>query len=267
MTDDPSNERELRPIVCLADSQLLFWHDPRREEPWLATVRRWLPDRRPRAAYLGASNGDDPAFYSIFASAMETIGITDHRMILSTFPDEDRTFLEGADLILLAGGDPVRGWRVFEQSGMREVVTQRYFEGAVLAGVSAGAVQLGWAAAPSERDPASLGREDVELTFRLVPAIVGAHEEADEWSTLQRLLRVSELSVRGIGIPSGGGLLYHPDGTVEPIRRPLQELVVEEERLRQSLLLPAAESSTEESEAPEQTEETDDAATEAPTVH
>lgn len=260
MTDDPSNERELRPIVCLADSQLLFWHDPQRDEPWLASVRRWLPERHPRAAYIGASNGDDPAFYSIFASAMETLGVTDHRMILSTFPDEDRTFLEEADLILLAGGDPVRGWRIFEQSGMREVITQRYFEGAVLAGVSAGAVQLGWAAAPSERDAPTLGRDDVELTFRLVPAIVDAHGEASEWSTLRRLLQVSELSIRGIGIPSGGGLLYHPDGAVEPIRRPLQELVVEEEQLRQSLLLPAELSADE----AEQNRET---APEEPTVH
>lgn len=247
---EPAADEGLRPIVCLADSQLLFWQDPERGEPWLAAIRRMVGGAGPRAAYLGASNGDDPAFYSIFAAAMETVGIDDHRMILSTFPAEDRSFLEEADVILLAGGDPVRGWRVFEQSGMREVITRRYFEGAVLIGVSAGAVQLGWAAAPAEVDAADLARDHVELTFRLVPAIVGAHEEAADWRGLERLLKLSELSVRGLGIPAGGGLLYHPDGAVQPVRRPLQEITLDEGVLRRSLLFPGEpapeESTTEE---------------------
>jgi len=245
VTHEPAPEREIRPIVCLADSQLLFWQVPDREEPWLASIRRLLPDGEVSAAYLGASNGDDPAFYSIFSAAMETMGIDDHRMIRSTFPEEDRAFLKQADLILLAGGDPVRGWRVFEQSGIRDVISRRYFEGALLVGVSAGAVQLGWAAA-TDAPPADRGTEseknpeaeEVELTFRLVPAVIGAHEEADDWQNLQRLLRSSALSIRGLGIPSGGGLLYHPDGTVEPVRRPLQEIVIDEGELRQSLLFP-----------------------------
>lgn len=235
VTNAPAPERELRPIVCLADSQLLFWHDADRGEPWLARVARLLPEGGGSAAYLGASNGDDPTFYSIFAAAMESLGIEDHRMIQSTFPEEDRAYLEQADLILLAGGDPVRGWRVFEQSGIREVISRRYFEGALLMGVSAGAVQLGWAAASEAGGDT---QEEVELTFRLVPAVVGVHEEADDWRGLEQLLRTSALSIRGLGIPSGGGLLYHPDGTVEPVRRPLHEIVLDEGTPRQSLLFP-----------------------------
>ena len=238
MTEEPSTGRELKPIYCLADSQLLFWREPDAEAPWLETVARDLPEHGARAAYIGASNGDDPDFYSIFAAAMESIGVTDHRMILSTFPEEDRRFLDTADLILLAGGDPLRGWRVFEQSGMREAITRRYFEGATLVGISAGAVQLGWAIAPDDRAPEELDSDAVHLTFRLVPAILEAHGEASDWQLLRRLLQISELSVRGLGLPSGGGLAYHPDGTVEPIRRPLQEIVLEDGALRQSLLFP-----------------------------
>lgn len=239
MTHQPAPDREIRPIVCLADSQLLFWQDPDRGEPWLASIRPHLPEGGASAAYLGASNGDDPAFYSIFAAAMETVGVADLRMIRSTFPEEDRAYLEQADLILLAGGDPMRGWRLFEQSGIREVISRRYFEGALLMGVSAGAVQLGWAATDDEA-PADGAEAQVELTFRLVPAVIGAHEETDDWQSLRRLLRNSALSIRGLGIPSGGGLLYHPDGTVEPVRRPLQEIVLDEGTLRQSLLFPGA---------------------------
>lgn len=238
MTEESITGRELKPIYCLADSQLLFWREPEADRPWLETVAEDLPPQGARAAYIGASNGDDPSFYSIFAAAMESIGVTDHRMILSTFPEEDRRFLETADLILLAGGDPLRGWRVFEQSGMRETITRRYFEGAILVGISAGAVQLGWAIAPEDRTPDAIDPGSVHLTFRLVPAILEAHGEASDWQLLRRLLDVSELTVRGLGLPSGGGLAYHPDGTVEPIRRPLQEIVIEDGALRQSLLFP-----------------------------
>lgn len=227
-------EGELRPIYCLADSQLLFWRDED-GAPWLdrvvGTTRAGKANGDPlRAAYVGASNGDEPAFYSIFAAAMEAVGIGEHRMVHSSFDAEDRAWLARADLVLLAGGDPLRGWRIFEQSGLREAITARYFEGATLLGVSAGAVQLGWAAGP-----------EPVLTFRLVPAVLSAHDEEDDWPSLRRLLaskEVAELSVRGLGIPTGGGLVYHPDGAVEPVRHALHELVREDGAVRHSLLFP-----------------------------
>lgn len=227
--------REIQPIFCLADSQLLFWHEPGRDEPWLLRLRSLLPSEAPRAAYVGASNGDDPAFYALFAAAMETLEIADHRMIASAFPAEDRAYLAEADLVVLAGGDAVRGWRVFEQGEMREAISSRHFGGAVLLGVSAGAAQLGWLVGPEETEPTE---SDVVFTFRLVPAVVGVHEEDDDWPRLRRLMAVAGVPVRGLGIPAGGGLVYHPDGVVEPIRRPVHELVVQEDGLRRSLLLP-----------------------------
>ena len=250
-------DRPLQPIYCLADSQLLFWREEARADPWLASLRERPPagagpdgDDRLRAAYVGASNGDEPAFYSIFRAAVEAVGIVDHRMILSSFTREDREFLASADLVVLSGGDPVRGWRIFEQSGLQEAITRRYFEGAVLLGVSAGAVQLGWAAAPEEAAEAGGEIEpgDVSFTFRLVPAVVGVHEEDRDWEALRRVLRASGAAVRGLGIPSGGGLAYHPDGAIEPIRHPVHELVIEEGRLRHSLLLPGSDRSPEPAE-------------------
>ena len=242
----------LRPIYCLADSQLLFWRPEGAREPYLTRLAADLPADRPvRAAYVGASNGDDPAFYSIFTAAMDGLGIGERRMVLSSFPSEDRDWLQSADLIVLAGGDPLQGWRIFTQSGMDEILRERHFAGAVLLGVSAGAVQLGWlidparsaadeaptdGSPPPERTPA----EELVTALRLVPAVVGVHEEADDWTPLKRLVTTSGLEVRGLGIPSGGGLAYHPDRTVEPLRLPVQELAFHEgeSRLHQSLLMP-----------------------------
>lgn len=231
-------DRELQPLLCLADSQLLFWQEGGAGPRWLERALGGVPAKAVRAAYVGASNGDEPAFYSIFAAAMESLGVSTHRMILSQFGRDDRAWLEGADLILLAGGDPMRGWRVFEQSGLREAITARYFAGATLVGVSAGAVQLGWLAGPEAAEGAAPGAGELAATFRLVPAVVGVHEEGEDWRRLRALLRAANAPVRGLGIPSGGGLAYHPDGVVEPVRHPVHEWVPQEGELRHSLLLP-----------------------------
>lgn len=226
---------DIQPIVCLADSQLLFWREDGATEPWLATTLARTRGEIGRAAYVGASNGDDPAFYAIFEAAMDNLGVAERRMIVSAFPAEDQGFLAQADLVVLAGGDPLRGWRIMEQSGIGEAITARHLAGAVLVGVSAGAVQLGWAVSGDDEEAR---RREVELAFRLVPAILGAHEEDEDWRRLRRLMAASELGLRGLGIPSGGGLVYHPDGVLEPVRYPVTEWVRDEGGLRQNLLLP-----------------------------
>jgi cyanophycinase-like exopeptidase len=188
----------------------------------------------PRGAYIGASNGDAPEYYSIFEAAMAGVGVGNCRMIVSSFPPEDQSFLNEADIILLAGGDFERGWNVLVETGMREFVVRRYYEGAVLMGVSAGAVQLGLCGL-SER-----GESAAELlaTFGLIPFVVDAHDEGREWGRLRRTVRLMGGVAKGVGIPAGGGLIYYPDGRVEAIRRPLRELSAEGGESREGWLLP-----------------------------
>src|SRR5262245_19153190 len=84
-------ETLVKPIFLLADSQLLFWQTP--GERFLDRVRTALSDvldEGPlKAAYLGASNDDTPAFYEIFVAAMEGIDVRDCRMIPSIPSEED----------------------------------------------------------------------------------------------------------------------------------------------------------------------------------
>ena len=63
----------VKPLFLLADSQLLFWR--RGGAPFLNSVRDVIDVSSPKAAYIGASNADDPEYYSIFVAAMEMIGI------------------------------------------------------------------------------------------------------------------------------------------------------------------------------------------------
>ena len=204
----------MKPIFLLADSQLLFWRENGR-----LVIERVVRDRTPdqlKAAYIGASNGDNPDFYSIFVSAMEGVGVFDCRMIPSVLSEADLAFLNHADIVLLAGGDVEAGWRVFLANGLSEHIVRKYFEGASVIGVSAGAVQLGLCGLAADGSLID--------TFKLVPFIIGAHEESDNWKTTTELLRLSGPGTTAIGLPTGGGAIYHPDHTIEPLRHPLVRL-------------------------------------------
>jgi cyanophycinase len=220
------------PVYLLADSQLLFSSPGGR--PLLAPAVDAIESAEPRAAYVGAANGDQPEYYSIFEGAMEMAGVRDRRMILSDYSAQDRAYLRSADLIVLAGGDVGTGLRVLRETGMDDDLDERRREGAVLVGVSAGAVQLGamgW-----------LGDEpaDGELAgaLEIVPFSVDAHDEARGWRRLRQLVLRSLPGSIGIGVPTGGGIIHHPDGTVEPVGRIAVEFRVEDDRIIESMLYP-----------------------------
>jgi len=166
----------LQPIYLLADSQLLFWRNNR--GLFLSQVRRHLGKDSPAAAYVGASNGDEPEFYSIFTAAMAGIGISDCRMIKSSFAKEDKLFFERADIILLARGDVQRGWEYIDRVGIKEAVNRRYHAGAALLGLSVGAIQLGLYRF-GEGDELGTSLFDA---LRLVPFVVDVHDNRQNGS-------------------------------------------------------------------------------------
>ncbi len=230
MADPGEAARGAAPLFLLADSQLLFWGDE--DGHFIERIAAFTGPGAPRAAYLGASNGDDPDFYGLFVAAMEGVGPAECRMIPARPSEEDRDFLERADVVLLAGGDVERGWRAFEASGVRDAVVRRYSAGAVLIGVSAGAVQLGTEGWP-EGDPRA-----AFATWGLAPFVVDAHAEDEEWAALHAVVRARGEGARGMGISRGGGLVYHPDGSVEAVRHPVVEVSVSGDALVESLILP-----------------------------
>jgi cyanophycinase len=228
------NVTKMKPLYLLADSQLLFWSQ--NDQRFITRIREDMSPENPTAAYIGASNGDDPQFYGLFLAAMEGLGLSQCRMIPSTPSREDLLFLQSAGLILLSGGDVERGWVALQQNGLKEAVLQRRYDGAVLVGVSAGALQLGLGALSESPQPQKLD------LLRFAPFYVGAHEEQDDWWNLRALVRLAQSDeVRGIGIPTGAGAIYYSDGTLEPVRKPLVEISKAGEELTENLLLPSTE--------------------------
>ena len=232
---DPRQAREEAapapaPLFLLADSQLLFWADE--DGAFMDRIAACTGPGAPRAAYLGASNGDNPDFYSIFLAAVEALGPAECRMILADPSDEDRAFLEAADVVVLAGGDVERGWNAFTASGVGKAVEQRYHEGAVLIGVSAGAVQLGTAGWPE-------GDADAAFpTWGFAPFVMDAHAEDEEWASLRSVVRARGSGARGIGIPSGGGVILYPDRTLEAVRHAAYEVTMVGDELVSAVILP-----------------------------
>ena len=227
----------LQPIYLFADSQMLFWRES--GLLFLETLRLRITRTTPRAAYVGASNGDNPDYFSIFVAAMEGIGITRCRAIPTEPSPEDRSFLDDADIILLAGGGVQRGWDAFTLNGLRETLVRRYREGAVLVGVSAGAVQLGLLGWPEGDTRAG----SLFGTFGLVPFVVGAHDEANDWEELRRVVAMRGGSVQGIGLPRGGAAVYYPGMQLEAVRHPVYEFVAREDGVIGSVILPPEETS------------------------
>jgi hypothetical protein len=226
----------VKPLYLLADSQLLFWKgDSGSDSGSLGErIRAELDTSAPQAAYIGASNGDQREFYDLFVAAMETMGVSNCRMVPSQPTREDMLFVEDAHLILLSGGDVELGWRVFEQNGLKELVPRRRYDGAILLGVSAGAVQCGLGVLSNSAQPKELH------TFRMAPFYIGAHDESNDWWDLRALVNLSPSDVRAIGIAAGGGAVYYPEGVLEPIRKPLLELVKEDSTIKENVMLPPA---------------------------
>jgi peptidase E len=239
------SQPNIKPIFLLADSQLLFWHD-KKEGHFMERIYKLLAEDKPegshKAAYIGASNGDNPQYYEIFLAAMNQVGITGDQCQLirsKRTRKKDLKFLEEADLILLAGGDIEKGWKIIKEK-FQQTVVDRYYNGAVLIGISAGAVQLGMRGWKEEK-PVLL--DTLFETFQLVPAVIDVHNEESDWSDLSMMVEYLGSYNRGFGLPVGGGAVYHPDWSFEAIRHHLVEFSYvkgenEREEYKRSLIIP-----------------------------
>jgi peptidase E len=230
---------QTKPIFLLADSQLLFWKY--NEILFLNRILDCLNKDKKieniKASYIGASNGDNPVYFDIFTQAMKQKSISNCRMI-PTKPDvSDIDFLNLSEIILLAGGDVKKGLEVFKQNGIDKIILDKYHKGAILIGVSAGAVQLG-ANAWGNKNKDNGKYPD---TLKIIPYIIDVHNEKDDWAALNKLLEKRDNN-KGFGIPSGGGMIFQPNWSIEAVRHSLSEFVKNKNReIVQSIILPPME--------------------------
>lgn len=144
--------------------------------------------------------------------------------------------MKSADIILLAGGDTNKGWDVIKRNGWNKIITEKHPKGAILIGVSAGAVQFGVKGYRANF-------EDVEKetgfdTLQLVPFIIDVHAD-DDWLNLSKRVKLEGGQFKGYGIPYGAGIIYYPDMSLEAVRFPCTEIVTNSKDVLKSIILPS----------------------------
>lgn len=225
-------QTSVKPIYLLSDSQLLFTKSPDGQY-YLDGIAQSFAGQSVKAVYIGASNNDQPEFYEIFKAGMSNIGIHDCTMINSAFDSKGEQQLRAADLVLLAGGNAFMGWNTIKETGMLKIIADGYSNGVQLIGVSAGSMQLG---AQLFNESADSATSSIVDTMNLVPYNMGAHDEANEWQYLKKLLKLSKNVKKGIGIPFGAGVIYHPDGTIKALGKSIHIFEMISGTIREELL-------------------------------
>ncbi|CAM2065076.1 Type 1 glutamine amidotransferase-like domain-containing protein [Sulfidibacter corallicola] len=199
------------PLLLLADSNPLFCHIDRK--PVLVYFFAEYDCFPENAAYVGAANGDEPAYFEIFEAAALRLGCRRVHMISSSFELRDRKHLAESDWICLAGGDPLLGWDRMNRAGMLPVLQEARTRGAIVMGVSAGAVQMGLmrgraeangAGSPDERERHSVG-------FGWLPWLIDAHQEERDWSRLRGAHRALGGRHAAFGVPWRSVAVAEPD--------------------------------------------------------
>lgn len=221
--------------VCLAASS----HDRTlREMAALIRAELGIRDRAPRiaASFVCAGGGMvDRVSQSIghlfgggevrrFAVEGELAGAT---------AEDALGVLAWADVVFVSGGDPVEGARKLVRAGADVWLRDARVRGVPCLGISAGSILLAaWWAEWPDVAPAGASYDGGELVrcAGVAPGIVvDCHAEADDWSELRlvrgllrdRAKQMPEgAPLRFFGLPTGGGIVVRPDGSVLDVGAP-----------------------------------------------
>jgi len=178
----------------------------------------------PAVAYVGAPSGDNRAFFVIIASLLKQAGAGKVMLVRLSGrrPDVERARAElaRADLVFVTGGDVEEGMRVLEATGTIALLRELAAGGVPFLGVSAGSIMLArsWV---RWRDPHDEASVELFPCLGIADVWCDTHGEADGWEELAALTRVAPQRSVSHGIPTGAGLVVHPDGGLEAAGSPV----------------------------------------------
>lgn len=209
------------PIYLLAGGPGAKRHSP---DPILQMALRELGKTKPSVAYIGAAHSDSLMFYLFIKRMIVAAGAGKVELVSLVKKKSDmekaQSIIQSADCIFVSGGDVREGMRVLTERSVIPLIKQRYNEGALIIGVSAGSIMLAkqWIDWPDENNETSA---ELFPCMNIAPVLCDTHGEEDEWNELHSLVRLTDGDQIGYGIPSGGAMRISPDGAVEAISMPL----------------------------------------------
>ena len=192
---------------------------------------RGITGRKPRvAATYAAMHGSAKGMSFMVTMAAKVFGVDVARF---TVPGEhghasdaaSKKIIDEADVIFVAGGDPVAGAELLLSSGADAWLRDARQRGQSLLGVSAGSMMLAawWAKWPDDPPPGAPfdGAELVECARVVGDLVVDCHAEEDDWVELRTVDKL--LTARGgakprlLGLPNGGGVIVDGEGNLEEV--------------------------------------------------
>ena len=157
-----------------------------------------------KAAYVGAANADDPAFYELARQSLDDL----FSVPCKTLHVKNSANLPEVDVVLLAGGNVSLGWQWLQQTEvLRWLQRCRAQPNSLFIGVSAGAIHLARGCDPEQTQPF------IRPYLDWLPMIVAVHEEQQGWPTLA-LAKQQQPAWPSLSIEFGAGVWFErqPDG-------------------------------------------------------
>jgi len=196
-------------------------HDRKAHDPLLREMLRETGKTHSSVAYIGAASNDDPTAFQVLKRLFESSGAGRVEFARLCGPDVDVghtcRMLASADAIFLGEGDVDHGMRVLCECGVVSLLHQRFEQGTVFAGFSAGSIMLSqqWV---RWHDPTDDASAEIFSCLGFVPLVCDMHDESDGWEELKTLLRLRQVPEEiGYGIPTSMGLRIHAGGQIEAI--------------------------------------------------
>ena len=199
----------------------------------LAAVRSHAGKPKPKVAISYAAVADSlpgRAFMKGYATKtfwgadVETFHVAGEKSKMDA--PKAKAIIDDADLIFLAGGDPVLGAKLLCDAGADAWLRDARARGASLLGISAGAMMLcaWWASWPDEPPEAAPwdGGSLVTCTGVVPDLVIDCHAEEDDWAELKAVSEMLDARAirplpRRLGLATGHGIIVGPDGTFESV--------------------------------------------------
>ncbi len=208
-----------KPIYLLAGGN---WRKSNTLIPIFKSILAETEKKRPRVAYIGAANGDDPSFFKFSENFFISAGVSavDQIFLAQKRPnvDEAQSILSGSDAVFVAGGDVDKGMHWLQQHNLMSFLQERYQQGILFFGLSAGSIMLGahWVRWENPDDDTTAR---LFACMGIAPIVCDTHAEDDDWEELKVAVRLLGKNSVGFGIPSEGGIRVAADGALTALNK------------------------------------------------
>ncbi len=174
----------------------------------------------PKAAHIGTANGDRFIAVERTIQAMKGCPVTlaplapHHRDLAKA-----KRVIQESNVIFISGGE-VEDGMIGLPEDIRELLWQRYQDGALFIGMSAGTIMMGKAWPHWDDEDNDFDKAYLFDCIGFVPTIFDTHCEDEGWPELKKAVELSPEGFTGYGIPAGGMVIYTPEGEMK-VTKPL----------------------------------------------